>query len=175
MDFKKLLTDLTNSKEKKVIAIAVAAAIVILIIGMLFYFSGIGAADKGNDEDIIIDIPTWNRKSFVGWYEDEDLTIAHSYAKMPNKHYTLYAKWETKNYQIIYELNGGKLENKIEEYTIEDEFILPTPVKENSTFIGWSKGNENIIEKGGTAPLNPCKLLKKLEQNFSCASHLSCF
>lgn len=57
MDFKKLLTDLTNSKEKKVIAIAVAAAIAILIIGMLFYFSGIGAADKGNDEDIIIDIP----------------------------------------------------------------------------------------------------------------------
>ena len=40
-------------------------------------------------EDIVIENPTWNRKSFVGWYEDEDLTIAHSYNKMPNKQYTL--------------------------------------------------------------------------------------
>ena len=57
MDFKKLLTDLTNSREKKVITIAVAVAIVILIIGMLFYFSGIGAADKNDDELVAINIP----------------------------------------------------------------------------------------------------------------------
>ena len=54
-------------------------------------------------EDIVIDIPTWNRKSFDGWYEDENLTIAHSFTKMPNKNYTLYAKWETYDITISYD------------------------------------------------------------------------
>jgi len=53
-------------------------------------------------EEIVIDNPIWNRKSFVGWYEDEDLTINHSYTIMPNKNYTLYAKWETYNIDISY-------------------------------------------------------------------------
>ncbi|MBR5128962.1 MAG: endolytic transglycosylase MltG [Firmicutes bacterium] len=57
MDIKKLLEDLTNSKQKKMIAAVVAALIIILVCGLIFYFSGIGAADKGNHEEVIVDIP----------------------------------------------------------------------------------------------------------------------
>ena len=59
----------------------------------------------------------------------------------------LFAKWNIKKYQIIYDLNGGTLDNKIEEYTIEDEFVLPIPTKENSTFLGWSMNQDTKIEK----------------------------
>ena len=70
----------------------------------LVFNNGNGNEEVGFDyqEDIVIDIPTWNRKSFVGWYENADLTIAHSYTKMPNKNYTLYAKWETYDIALSY-------------------------------------------------------------------------
>ena len=57
MDIKKLLEDLTNSKQNKMIAAVVAALIIIVVCGLIFYFSGIGAADKGNHEEVIVDIP----------------------------------------------------------------------------------------------------------------------
>lgn len=50
----------------------------------------------------------------------------------------LFAKWEATKYQIIYDLAGGESNELVTEYTIEDEFLLPIPKKENSTFIGWT-------------------------------------
>ena len=35
----------------------------------------------------------------------------------------------------------------IVEYTIEDEFVIPIPTKENSVFLGWSINNGDNIEK----------------------------
>lgn len=56
----------------------------------------------------------------------------------------LFAKWEITKYQIKYDLAGGESNELVTEYTIEDEFVLPIPKKENSTFLGWTT-NENIV------------------------------
>lgn len=56
----------------------------------------------------------------------------------------LVAKWETTKYKIIYDLSGGESNELVNEYTIEDEFVLPIPKKENSTFLGWTT-NDNIV------------------------------
>lgn len=56
----------------------------------------------------------------------------------------LIAKWETTKYKIIYDLSGGESNELVNEYTIEDEFVLPIPKKENSTFLGWTT-NDNIV------------------------------
>ena len=58
----------------------------------------------------------------------------------------LVAKWEITKYQIIYDLVGGESNELVNEYTIEDEFVLPIPKKENSTFLGWTT-NDNLIPK----------------------------
>ena len=57
MDFKNIIANLTDSKEKKILAIIVCALVLVLVCGLIFYINGIGAADKGNHEDIIVDIP----------------------------------------------------------------------------------------------------------------------
>ncbi len=62
IDYKKLINEtiqnLTETKEKKIITACVSAFVVLLICGLIFYFSGIGAADKHDDELVTINIPT---------------------------------------------------------------------------------------------------------------------
>lgn len=65
--------------------------------------------------------------------------------KINNKE--LVAKWKLNKYQILYDLDGGELENKITEYTVEDEFEIPNPTKENSIFIGWTINNSEEMKK----------------------------
>lgn len=72
-------------------------------------------------------------------------TVINDVTEINNKE--LLAKWNTKKYKINYELNGGVLDDRIEEYTIEDEFTLPIPYKEKSIFLGWSEDNEIKVEK----------------------------
>ena len=57
MDFKQILANLTDSKQKKMIVAVVAALIVVLLCGLIFYLNGIGAAEKGNHEEVVVDIP----------------------------------------------------------------------------------------------------------------------
>ena len=65
----------------------------------------------------------------------------------------LIAKWKHKKYQIIYELDGGKLEEAITEYTIDDEFTIPIPKKDNYIFLGWTTDNNETPNK----EINICK------------------
>ena len=37
--------------------------------------------------------PTWNKKSFVGWFTDSSLTNEYRFTTMPAENITLYAKW----------------------------------------------------------------------------------
>ena len=68
----------------------------------------------------------------------------------------LYAKWETIEYTINYELNGGTATNPLT-YTIEsNNFTLNEPSKEGYYFTGWTGSNGNtpqtelVIAKGST-------------------------
>ena len=80
---------------------------------------------------------------------------------MPAQNVTYFAQWETVSYTITYDLNGGKLTTKPNDYTIESEtFTLPQPTKEGFTFTGWTGSNgttpekEVTIEKGTTGNKN---------------------
>ena len=79
MDFKNIIANLTDSKQKKMIAAVVAVFVVVLVCGLIFYFSGIGAADKGNDEDVIIEIPNGTGGSQIIEILDEEGFIKNKF------------------------------------------------------------------------------------------------
>lgn len=58
------------------------------------------------------------------------------------------ANWKPINYNISYNLNGGTLANKIDNYNIESPtFTIGTPVKNGYEFTGWS-GSKTTIPRG---------------------------
>lgn len=75
---------------------------------------------------------------FDGWYHDDikvsdtlqDSFVVNSYAP-------LTARLELIPYQIIYETNGGTLENTTDSYNVENHMPLPIPSKNGFIFDGW--------------------------------------
>lgn len=72
---------------------------------------------------------------------------------------TITAEWTINSYDIVYELDGGMLDENINpvRYTIESNtFILSNPRKTNYGFLGWYSGNEKItaIETGSFGDIN---------------------
>lgn len=72
MDLKNVIANLTDSKEKKLIAAVAGVFVLVLVCGLLFYFSGIGAADKNDHEMITIDIPNGTGASQIIEILDEN-------------------------------------------------------------------------------------------------------
>ena len=89
--------------------------------------------------EVRLPIPTKEGYEFIGWYqENEKIEI------IENKDYSLTAKWKVLKYTITYELNGGTCNNLVTEFTYFDDVSLPTPSKEDSTFLGWYEGDEKV-------------------------------
>ena len=90
-------------------------------------------------------LPTRTTKAgytLVGWYIDEDLTKSYGeVVKGTHGDFTLYAKWELAQYTIEYELygHGNNPPDAVICYNIEKEVELPTPQRDNFTFVGWHK------------------------------------
>lgn len=107
----------------------------------------------GSDQDALrytietetFKLPTRTTKAgytLVGWYIDEDLTKSYGeVVKGTHGDFTLYAKWELAQYTIEYELYGygNNPPDAVTCYNIEKEVKLPTPQRENFTFVGWHK------------------------------------
>ena len=75
--------------------------------------------------------------TFDGWYIGDEKWSFVGYSVIKN--ITLEAKWQLNTYNITYDLNGGTLsESNPTTYTVEDEFTLNKPEKENYTFVGWT-------------------------------------
>ena len=55
--------------------------------------------------------------------------------------------WELNNYSINYDLDGGILNNMINTYNIESNFVLGKPLKKGYKFIGWTGSNGNVPEE----------------------------
>ena len=90
--------------------------------------------------DYTLPTPTWDGHTFIGWYSDAAFKnpitkIAHG----STGHVTLYAKWGTVSYNIVYNLNGGtNPADAKQSYTAEsDDYTLPTPTKNGYYFAGW--------------------------------------
>lgn len=107
----------------------------------------------GSDQDALrytietetFKLPTRTTKAgytLVGWYIDEDLTKSYGeVVKGTHGDFTLYAKWELAQYTIEYELYGygNNPPDAVTCYNIEKEVELPTPQRDNFTFVGWHK------------------------------------
>ena len=118
------------------------------------YTYGVGATLPTADD------MTYTGHTFVGWYDNENLTgspvTAISNTETGNKEY--WAKWEINQYTITYDLAGGTVEVNPDTYTIETgAFTLKNPTKSGYTFTGWSgtglDGENNMtvtIPKGST-------------------------
>lgn len=81
---------------------------------------------------------------FAGWISASDVisqTITINKGSIGKKVYK--AKWIPVEYNIKYNLNGGKADN-VTSYNIETKaFQLNNPVKEGYTFIGWTSDSNN--------------------------------
>ena len=97
---------------------------------------------KFRAEDEVITLPTPVKKgyNFVGWYGNKNFAGEKVETVNPanNHDYLFYAKWEVAKYTITY---SDTLETV--EYTIFDEFDLPTRTKSGWRFLGWAIVDEN--------------------------------
>ncbi len=91
-----------------------------------------------NDE-IILPTPQKNGADFLGWYLNPDYS-GTAVEKLTCKFsdVTLYAYWSDKTYTIIYDLQGGTMENaNPETVTSDKEVLLNVPYKKGYEFLGW--------------------------------------
>ncbi len=102
-----------------------------------------------------------NGYAFAGWY-DNGAFIGDAITKITSSYsgnIAFYAKWELIEYDIDYNLVGGTLADSITSYTIESNFVLPTPTKTGYTFKGWYDNSSysgsaiTQIEPGNTGDL----------------------
>lgn len=84
--------------------------------------------------------------TFSGWNTEKDGSgisytngqIINSLTSEQGETITLYAQWTPYSYKINYYLNKGTLpEDAPMGYSYGDEFELPTPTRNNYTFLGW--------------------------------------
>jgi len=82
--------------------------------------------------------------TFLGWYTNNNEKVEET--TKVTEDITLYAKWQTINYSISYDLDGGSVTGNPSTYTIEStDITLKNPIKEGYTFLGW-------LETGITTP-----------------------
>ena len=101
---------------------------------------------------------------FMGWYEDSTFSVEHKHEageKMPAHGIVVYAKWDSRQYEVTFHTNQDNYESDIEKITEipEDDTLydgkykdgkvskenFPQPVKpEGATeFLGWYEKNKN--------------------------------
>ena len=112
------------------------------------------------DGSVDVAMPTVLRVgySFKGWYDNAEFTGSkvEKIAAGETGDKTYYAKWQPSVYSIVYNLDGGELENPQTSYTIEDKVTLPTPTRPGHEFLGWFDNAElegepvTEIAKGNT-------------------------
>ena len=86
--------------------------------------------------------PTKNGYEFASWAFDFESPIMQNV--------TIKANWSAVTYSITYDLAGGCFEGELTtEYTIESNFSLQTPSRENYGFLGWYDGNTKITTLNG--------------------------
>lgn len=138
-----------------------------------------------NENNVVVDkgtttLPTPNRLgyTFLGFSKTKDggvdyPNLIENVDNINNK--TIYAKWQTNHYSIAYNPNGGIISNSKKDYTVEDSFNLPIPVKTGYNFIGWTGSNGTIpeqnvrISKGTTGNLSYTANWSALNYNISYA------
>ncbi len=101
---------------------------------------------------------------FMGWYEDSTFSVEHEHkdgAKMPAHDITVYAKWDSRQYEVTFHTNQDDYKKDIEKITeipeddtlydgkykdakvSEENFPQPVKPKDATEFLGWYEKNKN--------------------------------
>ena len=101
---------------------------------------------------------------FMGWYEDSSFSVEHKHedgAKMPAHDITVYAKWDSRQYEVTFHTNQDDYKKDIEKITeipeddtlydgkykdakvSEENFPQPVKPKDATEFLGWYEKNKN--------------------------------
>jgi len=89
--------------------------------------------------------PTKIGYTFVGWYQDSNLTIKQEFPfTMPDYDITLYAKWEINQYTITFDSNGGSFVDSIVANYNATITKPNDPVKTGYRFAGWYTDNNTF-------------------------------
>ena len=90
--------------------------------------------------------PTKEGYTFIGWYEDFQLTNKFEFTTMPDYHVFLYAKWEINTYVLAFNVDGGSLIAPLKfDYEEAISFNVVT-LKEGYSFAGWYLDNDYTHE-----------------------------
>lgn len=92
----------------------------------------------------VLPVPEWPGREFKGWYSLDTNEKIEPHQTIMKSDVKLYAQWDTAQYSISYELNGGIIEGDVtESYTIySDPIKLPSANKLGCTFGGWYKNSD---------------------------------
>ncbi len=108
-------------------------------------------------ETIELKNPTRNGYKFLGWYTSSNFGENSRISKIEkgsSSDIVLYAKWETIQYTITYNISdkGALSQTAVRSYTIEDDvIILADPISSKYTFVGWYN-NSGFQTKVTTIP-----------------------
>ena len=111
--------------------------------------------DKYNIEtaDITLPIPSRTGYTFVGWFDNDQLSGEAIDCIPLGSHddKAFYAKWQTIDYAITYDLNDANSVSPATNstsnpatYTIEDAVVFEDPTRAGYKFTGWSISNINV-------------------------------
>ncbi|MDU3087705.1 MAG: InlB B-repeat-containing protein [Peptoniphilus harei] len=99
---------------------------------------------------------------FQGWYDDSEFNVEHKHeagAKMPAHNITVYAKWDSRKYEVTFHTNQDDYKKDIEkiseipeddtlydgkykdEKVSEENFPKPIQPKDATDFLGWFEKN----------------------------------
>ncbi len=98
-------------------------------------------------------LPTPERNGYFCRYQIDDLIIESVENQAINTFNNREAKcmWDLTLYNIKYNLDGGTIENAKYSYSIVDEdYLIPTPKKDNHIFLGWTGSNGDKKEENVT-------------------------
>ena len=124
--------------------------------GGAFYFDGETANFYADDQlttpTTTVDVPTREGYNFLGYYASksggsryvsEGGTIVVSVAL--TKDLAIYARWKAREYTITFDYNGGTGGTVSKTVTFGAAIgELPTPTRDNASFVGWYIGGINI-------------------------------
>ena len=96
------------------------------------------------DDHFTLITPTRKGYAFSDWYDYDNYQTVNNGIYNYNKDITLTARWEIINYNINYNLDGGTLPEGAESTFNIDSLprSLPTPTKENCSFMGWYENSD---------------------------------
>lgn len=84
-----------------------------------------------------IPAPTKEGCVFQGWYDTND-TSGNQLITLPVGYDgTVYAIWNEEQTDVMWELNGGKVTEKLPTEITDSEYTIPAPTKEGYVFLGW--------------------------------------